>query len=80
MDLALPLYVVHLRASLPHPVRTGLKEWLIRRLWLTQAGRRKWYGMWGEPAVAEAGVMLQQPEVHRVFSWGICPLVMGPWQ
>ena len=23
--------------------------------------------MWGEPAAAEAGVTLQQPEVHRVL-------------
>ena len=36
--------------------------------------------MWGEPVTAEAGVMLQQPEVHRVFSWGSCPWIMGPWQ
>ena len=37
-------------------------------------------GMWGEPAEAEAGVTLQQPEVHRVFSQGSCPWIMGPWQ
>ena len=30
--------------------------------------------MWGEPVVAEAGVILQQPEVCRVFS-----LVPGSW-
>ena len=34
----------------------------------------------GEPAAAEAGVTLQQPEAHSVFSWGSCPLIMGPWQ
>ena len=27
-------------------------------------------GMWDEPVVAEAGMTLQQPEVHRVFSRG----------
>ena len=37
-------------------------------------------GMQGEPVVAEAGVMLLQPEVCRVFSQGSCPWVMGPWQ
>ena len=36
--------------------------------------------MRGEPAVAEAGVMLQQPEVRRVFSRGSCPWITGPWQ
>ena len=39
-------------------------------------------GAWmrGEPAAAEAGVMLQQPEARRVFSRGSCPWIMGPWQ
>ena len=36
--------------------------------------------MWGEPVVAEASVMLQQPQVHRVFSRGSCPWIAGPWQ
>ena len=36
--------------------------------------------MWGEPAVAEASVMLQQLETHHVFSQGSCPWIMGPWQ
>ena len=36
--------------------------------------------MRGEPAVAEAGVTLQQPEARRVFSWGSCPWITGPWQ
>ena len=34
--------------------------------------------MQGEPAVA--GMMLQQPEVHCMFSQGNCPWIMGPWQ
>ena len=37
-------------------------------------------GMRGKPAAAEAGVTLQQPEAHRVFSRGICSWIMGPWQ
>ena len=37
-------------------------------------------GMRGEPAMAEIGVMLQQPEVCHVFSLGSCPWIMGPWQ
>ena len=37
-------------------------------------------GMRGEPAAAEAGVTLQQPEAHSVFSLGSCPWIMGPWQ
>ena len=37
-------------------------------------------GMWDKPAAAEAGMTLQQPEVHHVFSQGICPWITGPWQ
>ena len=36
--------------------------------------------MRGEPAAAEAGVTLQQPEACRVFSQGSCPWITGPWQ
>ena len=38
LDLALPLSVGHLRASVLRSDRTGLKEQLLRGLWLTQAG------------------------------------------
>ena len=62
------------------PDRTGLKEQLIRGLWLTQARGREGYRMQGEPAAAEAGMTLQQPEVHCVFSQGSCPWITGPWQ
>ena len=33
----------------------------------------------GEPAVAEAGMTLQQPEARRVFSRGSCPWITGAW-
>ena len=36
--------------------------------------------MWGKPAAAEAGVMSQQPEAHRVFSQGSCPWITGASQ
>ena len=36
--------------------------------------------MRGKSAVAEAGMMLQQPEVRCVFSWGSCPWITGPSQ
>ena len=36
--------------------------------------------MRGEPAAAEAGVMLHQPEACHVFSRGSCPWITGPWQ
>ena len=36
--------------------------------------------MWGEPAVAEASMMLQQPAAHCMFSLGSCPWITGPWQ
>ena len=80
MDLVLPLCVGHLRASVICSDRTGLKEQLIRGLWLTQARGREGYRMRGEPVVAEASVTLQQPEANRVFSWGSCPWITGPWQ
>ena len=35
--------------------------------------------MRGEPAAAEAGVTLQQPEARRAFSRGSCPWIAGPW-
>ena len=79
-DLAPPLRVGRLRASVLHSDRTGLKEQLIRGLWLTQAGGREGYGMRGETVAAEAGETLQQPEEHRVFSQGSCPWITGPWQ
>ena len=36
--------------------------------------------MRGEPAVAEAGVTLHQPEACRAFSRRSCPWITGPWQ
>ena len=36
--------------------------------------------MRGEPAAAEAGMTLQQPEARRAFSGGSCPWITGPWQ
>ena len=44
MDLGLPLCVGCLRASVPRSDRTGLKQQLLRGLWLTQAGGREGYG------------------------------------
>ena len=80
MDLAPSLCVGRLWVSVLRPDRTGLKEPLIRGLWLTQAGGRERYGMRGEPAAAEAGMTLQQSEVRRAFSRGSCPWITGPWQ
>ena len=54
-------------ASVLLPDSRGLKERLIRGLWLTQTRGREGYGMRGEPAAAEARVTLQQPEVCLVF-------------
>ena len=59
----------------------GLKEQLIRGLWLTQAkGEEGGVQMWGEPVAAEVSVTLHQPDAHRVFSGGSCPWITGPWQ
>ena len=80
MDLALPLRVGRLRASVLPSDKTGLKEQLLQGLWLTQVVGREVYGVWHEPAVAEAGVTLHQPEACHVFSRGNCPWITGPWQ
>ena len=44
LDLAPPLRVGRLRVSVLCSDRTGLKEQLLRGLWLTQAGGREGYG------------------------------------
>ena len=80
LDLASPVRVGRLRASVLRSNRRGLKERLIWGLWLTQAGAREGYGRWAKPAAAEASVTLHQPEAHRVCSWGSRPWIMGPWQ
>ena len=76
LDLALPLHVGHPLVSVFCPDRRGLKEQLIRGLWLTQAWGRERYGMQGEPAVAEASVMLQYLR-HAVCSPGKLSLDHG---
>ena len=55
LDVAPPLRVGHLRASVLRSDRTGLKEDLLQGLWLTDAGRREGYGcgvnlQWQRPA------------------------------
>ena len=54
LDLAPPLNVGHPLASVLLPGRRGLKDQLIRGLWLTQAGGWEAYRMQGEPVAAEA--------------------------
>ena len=44
LDLDPPLHVGRLRASVPRPDRTGLKEQLLWGLWLTQPAGRERYG------------------------------------
>ena len=44
LDLDPPLHVGRLRASVPRPDRTGLKEQLLQGLWLTQPMGREQYG------------------------------------
>ena len=80
LDLALPLHVGHSLASVLSPDRRGSKEQLIRGLWLTPAGGREGYRMWGEPVAAEASMTLQQPDACCVFSRGSCPWITGPLQ
>ena len=54
MDLDPLLRVGRLRASVPCPDRTGLKEPLLRGLWLTQAGGGSGTEEAGRAAAAEA--------------------------
>ena len=78
LDLAPPLHVGCLRATLPHP--ESLNEQLSSGLSLTQARGREGYQLCSKPAVAEAGMTLQQAAVCHVFSQGNCPCITGPWQ
>ena len=68
MDLDPPLHVGHLRASVPRPDRTGLKEQLLRGLWLTQAGGRERYRGGGARLRRQRRRDLQQPKACRAFS------------
>ena len=54
LDLAPPLHVGHPLASVLRPERRGLKERLIRGIWLTQAGRKEGFRVRGKPAMTEA--------------------------
>ena len=80
LDLDPPRRVGHLRASFLRSDRTGLKEQLIRGLWLTQTEGRERYGCGASLPAAEASMTVHQPEAHRAFSWGSCPWITGPWQ
>ena len=80
LSLALALHVGYPLASVLHPDRRGLKEWLIRGLWLTHAWGTEGYGMRDESVAAKAVMMLQLPGACHVFSWGCCPWITGPWQ
>ena len=57
LDLAPPLHVGRLRASVLLSDRTGLKAQLLRGLWLTQAGGRVGYR-------CEASLRWQRPAEH----------------
>ena len=63
LDLALPLRVGRLRTSVLRSDSTGLKEQLLRGLWLTQAGGREGYRcgaslQWQRPAWYCTSLML----------------------
>ena len=79
MDLDQPLRVGRLRASLLRSDRTGLKEQLIRGLWLTQAGGGSRTEEAGRACGVRGVVTLQQPEAHRAFSRESRPRISGPW-
>ena len=63
LDLDPPLRVGRLRASVFRSHKTGLKEQLLRGLWLTQAAGREGYGCGASLQAAEAGVTLRLRDV-----------------
>ena len=79
LDLDPPLRVGHLRASVSRPDRTGLKEQLLRGLWLTQAGGGRGTEEAGRACGVRGVVTLQQPEARRAFSRGSCSRITGRW-
>ena len=85
LDLALPLHVGCSLGSVLHPDRRGLKEQLIRGLWLTQARGREGYGGYNWNAGRACGgrgrcdVATAWGTPH-VFSQGSCLWITGPWQ
>ena len=70
-NLAPPLRIGRLRASVLRLDRTGLKEQLIRGLWLTQAGGSEGYGTWDKPAAAEVSVMLGRGQCDVATACGL---------
>ena len=79
LDLVPPLHVGLLRASVLCSHRTGLKEQLLRGLWLTQAGGGSGTEEAGRACGVRGIVTLQQPEARRAFFRGSCPRITGAW-
>ena len=73
MDLAPPLHVGRLRASVLCSHRTGLKAQLLWGLWLTQAGGGSGTEEAGRVCGVRGILTLQQPEARRAFSRESCP-------
>ena len=80
LDLDPPLCVGRLRASVLCSDRTGLKEQLLRGLWLTQAGGGSGTEEAGRACCVRGVVTLHQPEARREFSPVSCPPITGPWR
>ena len=73
MDSTPPLRVGRLRASIPRPDRTGLKEQLLGGLWLTQAGGGRGTEEAGRACGVRGVVTLHQPEARRVLPGKLFP-------
>ena len=80
LDLDPPLRVGRLRACVLRSDRTGLKEPLLRGLWLTQAGGGSGTEEAGRACGVRGVMTLHQPEARRAFSRGRCSRIMGAWQ
>ena len=80
LDLDPSLRVGHLRASVLRSDTTGLKEQLLRGLWLTQVGGGSGTEEAGRACGVRGVMTSQQPEARRAFSRESCPWITGPWQ
>ena len=79
LDLDPPLRVGCLRASVPCRNRTGLKEQLLRGLWLIQAGGREGYGCGASLRRQRLAGHCSSPRCAMPFSRGSCPWITGAW-
>ena len=78
LDLDWPLHVGRLRASALRSHRAGLKSSCFGGSGSLRPGGGRGTDA-GRACGCRGRMTLQQPEAHRVFSWGSCPWITGAW-